>query len=218
MIYDLIAEAYLSLLEAMIHPESDDNGRPVKINSPHKDSPVDHWDAADRLATIVPGATHLDTHPKFAPNSDGSSQSMVHVDFVEPPLNNPSGKPLSAGVIIHEADGRVWVVHPTNQFGGYSATFPKGRVEHGLGPRETAIKEAEEESGLKVALIGHAADVERSTTFSRYYHAKRIGGHPKNMGWESQAISLVPKDQLHSVVDHPNDAALVKAARKHNNL
>lgn len=210
MKYDSIALAYLTLFESVIHPELDDSGRTVKIHSPHTNSPADHWVATDRLATIVPGATHLDTHPMFAPNSDGSSQSMT---VPEPPVDNPSSKPLSAGVIIHEDDGRVWVAHPTNQFGGYSATFPKGRVESGLTMQQTAIKEAEEETGLRVKLIGHAADVERSTTFSRYYHAKRIGGHPKNMGWESQAVSLVPKDQLHSVVDHPNDAALVRAAK-----
>ena len=213
MKYDSIAAAYLTLFESTFHPELDDSGRPVKIRSPHTNSPTDHWDAADRLATIVPGATHLDAHTMFVPNSDGSSQSMTHADFDEPPVDNPSGKPLSAGVIIHEDDGRVWVAHPTNQFGGYSATFPKGRVESGLTMQQTAIKEAEEETGLRVKLIGHAADVERSTTFSRYYHAKRIGGHPKNMGWESQAVSLVPKDQLSSIVDHPNDSALVAAAK-----
>lgn len=210
---DTIRAAYIAMLSESVHPEPDDNGRPVRIRDPHKDSLVSDWDSPTRTATVTPGSEYLDSHPMFRGHQSRSDAFQKHLEFDEPPIHNPSGKPLSAGVIIHEGDGRVWVVHPTNQFGGYSATFPKGRVEHGLSPRETAIKEAEEESGLKVALTGHAADVERSTTFSRYYHAKRIGGHPKDMGWESQAVSLVPKDQLDSVVDHPNDAALVRAAK-----
>ena len=80
--------------------------------------------------------------------------------------------------------------------------------------RSNAIKEAWEESGLAVQLTRHAADAERRTSFTRYYHAKRIGGHPKNMGWESQAVSLIPKSQLHNVVNHPNDAVLVAAAKQ----
>jgi ADP-ribose pyrophosphatase YjhB (NUDIX family) len=213
MKYDLIAEAYVTMLTEATHPQLDERGRPVKIWEPHTPTDADSWKDSSRVATITPGHTVLDSDPKFNESKPDWNDKSLHGNFEEPAVNNRSGKALASGVIIHEDDGRVWAVHPTNQFGGYEATFPKGKVDPGLDMRTNAIKEAWEESGLHVQLTGHAADVERSTSYTRYYHAKRIGGNPKNMGWESQAVSLIPKDQLHRIVNHPNDSALVAAAK-----
>lgn len=56
-----------------------------------------------------------------------------------------------------------------------------------------AIKEAFEETGLMVELVGFLVDVLRTTTYSRYYLARRIGGNPADMAWEAQAVMLVPR-------------------------
>jgi ADP-ribose pyrophosphatase YjhB (NUDIX family) len=111
----------------------------------------------------------------------------------------------SAGVVIVEPDGRIWVVHPTNRFGGYQASFAKGRLEKGISLQAQAIKEAYEEAGLQVALTGFFQDVTRSTSVSRYYFAKRVGGTPAATGWESQAVSLVPKNKLKDFLDQTVD-------------
>lgn len=196
------------------HPERDERGRTVTIHSPDKPSPSASWSDPETHALITPAHDALDNDSRFNDVVPDWSDKSLHGDFEEPALNNRSGKHLASGVIIHEDDGRVWAVHPTNQFGGYEATFPKGRVDADLDMRSNAIKEAFEESGLVVQLTAHAADVERSTSYTRYYHARRIGGHPKRMGWESQAVSLIPKSQLHRVVNHPTDAVLVAAAKQ----
>jgi len=119
-----------------------------------------------------------------------------------------SGK-KAAGCIVLEKDGRVWVVHPTNQFGGYSATFPKGTLESGMSLQATAVKETFEESGLLVKITGFAIDVRRTTSVARYYFAQRIGGDPADMGWESEMVSLVPVSKLHAIVNHPADKPIV---------
>ena len=75
--------------------------------------------------------------------------------------------------------------------------------------RATAIREAWEECGLRVVLGGFLADVVRSQSKTRYYRARRVGGRPADMGWESQAVSLVPRTQLGEVLVNPNDAPLV---------
>lgn len=216
MEYDQFAKAYIKMLTESVttHPQRDERGRTVTIHAPDKSSPAASWRDPAAHAMITPGHDVLDADSRFNSDKPDWNDTSLHGDFKEPQLNNPSGKPLATGVIIHEDDGRVWAVHPTNQFGGYTATFPKGKVDTGMNPRANAIKEAWEESGLAVKLTGHAADTERSTSFTRYYHAKRIGGHPKNMGWESQAVSLIPKTMLHKVVDHPNDTNVVKAAQE----
>jgi hypothetical protein len=78
-------------------------------------------------------------------------------------------KTPASGVVTVEPDGRVWVVSPTNQFGGYTNTFSKGKLEKmRLSFRANALKEASEKSGLQVQLIAHLCDVERDTSTTRY--------------------------------------------------
>ena len=64
---------------------------------------------------------------------------------------------------------------------------------------------------MQVVLTGFLCDSVRSTTVTRYYTARRMGGHPADMGWETQAVHLVPKAQLANLVCHPNDQAILKA-------
>ena len=111
----------------------------------------------------------------------------------------------AAGVVIVEDDGRVLVVAPTNGFAGLDYTFPKGGRDGNKSRNEqwsvqaTARKEAYEESGLQVQLTGVLCDYRAKQT-TRYYLAKRIGGTPADVGWESQGVHFVPQDQLRSMM------------------
>jgi ADP-ribose pyrophosphatase YjhB (NUDIX family) len=109
-------------------------------------------------------------------------------------------KHLSTGVLIVEPDGRVWITKPTNEYGGYQHTFPKGTVEPGIPLQANAIKEAWEETGLKVKIVGVLGDHERDTSVARLYVAQREGGTPSDMGWESQAIKLAPISTVKGVL------------------
>ena len=104
-------------------------------------------------------------------------------------------------------------VHPSNAFGGYRATVPKGKQEPGQSLEQTAIKETFEEAGLIIALTHWLIDVPRSSTVCRYFLARRLGGSPADMGWESQAVSLVPIARLGEVLHHPNDQPLLGTLR-----
>ena len=57
-------------------------------------------------------------------------------------------------------------------------------------------------------------DFERTTTITRYYTARRTGGLPTQMEWESQAVMLVPKPRLLKVLNHANDHAVIHALDK----
>lgn len=132
-------------------------------------------------------------------------------DIAEPPLPKVPGKKLASGVIIREPDGRVWLVKPTGEYGGYKHTFPKGGVEKGLSPQANAIKEAYEESGLKVRITGFAGDFERDTSVGRYYYAERVGGDPARHGWESEAVVLAPPAALDGLLNRKVDRAIAAA-------
>lgn len=122
----------------------------------------------------------------------------------EPPLETLAGYKSAAGVVVREPDGRIWIVAPSNAFGGYQATFPKGTMD-GKSAQATAWAEAFEESGLRVRLVRHLVDLKRSQSYTRYYLAERIGGNPSDMGWESQAVMLVPPAELAKFLDSPYD-------------
>jgi len=180
------------------HPCLNDNGELVTITKPSVSTSAETWLDSDATATVsVLDATALPESLngiKFAPWTDApktqhewasvSGQSVEH----EPAMKVQPGMHTSAGCIIAETDGRIWVVHPTNAYGNYKASFPKGRIEKNISMQAVAIKEAYEEAGLQVVLTGFFQDVVRSTSISRYYFAKRVGGTPAAVGWESQAV------------------------------
>ena len=198
------------------HPRRDHKGDLVTVNEPSRPSAPSTWEHPDAVATFVPhGHAPEQLHGvplepwHDAPTTDDGWDYVdgVNDDLAEPPFVVTPGKVVGAGVIIEEPDGRVWVCAPTNGFGGYRATFPKGTAEHGLSLQANACKEAFEETGLKVRITGFIGDFERTTSKARMYRAVRVGGTPTAMGWESQAVHLIPKDRLYDHLngwaDHP---------------
>jgi ADP-ribose pyrophosphatase YjhB (NUDIX family) len=200
------------------HPYPDDNGKPVPIVHPTLPSPQVTWDDPNAVAVFIPigpaperlcGVQVAPTTPR---RTAAEWETLAHDEASDPPLPPLTiGKKRSAGAVVVEPDGRVWLIEPTNHFGGYVRTFPKGRIELGFSSRATAVKEVFEESGLLVRLGPFLVDVERTTTVTRFYLATRIGGSPAAMGWEAQALWLVPKDRLAELLPSPSDTPVRQA-------
>lgn len=201
------------------HPKLDEYGKKVVLSKPSLATSIAAWRNPLQIATAIPGselpqeingipfAEWLD-----APRSPDEWENLVGQSaIVEPPFTAPKHKKPAAGVVIEESDGRVWLVAPSNGHAGYTATFPKGTVEHAASRQATAIKEAQEEAGLRVEITAFLADSDRSLSYTRYFLARRIGGNPASMGWESQAVHLVPRDRLAQYLTHKNDQPLLEA-------
>lgn len=203
----------------VLHPRPNDKGQPVMIQNPSVATPLATWEDSKALATVVPGGmmparlngTAFESWAPIHPRE--AWQALVGTPVEEPPFVPAPHKDPSAGVVIVEPDGRIWVVSPSNGFGGYTTTFPKGRLDAGISMQATALKEAWEESGLLVRITRFLVDVDRSTTRTRYYLAERRAGTPADMGWESQAVHLVPMGKLAEAVAHPNDANILAALK-----
>lgn len=203
------------------HPRKDDFGRLVELKAPSQPTSFSSWDDPHQIATVIPdwplpaSVNGIDVLSWSDAPTDISSwvnlAAQQAEDFTEPPMASAPGKSAASGVVILEGGGRVWVVSPSNAFGDYENTFPKGKLDPGLSLRANALKECFEESGLQVVLTGFLCDSVRSTSVTRYYTARRVGGHPADMGWETQAVHLVPRDQLAGFVTHKNDQSIVQA-------
>lgn len=202
------------------HPKSGEDGHPVVVKTPSRASAASTWHNPDAVATFVPeGDTPLSLngvsltpwtdHPKTLAGWDYVDGVNDNLD--EPAFHLPAGKKAASGVIIEEPDGRVWLIAPTNQFGGYNASYPKGTAEDELSLQANAIKEAFEETGLKVEITGFVGDFARTTSVARMYSAKRVGGCPSEMGWETQAVHLVPKGHLYEHLNHWADHPIAEA-------
>ncbi|HLO68935.1 MAG TPA: NUDIX hydrolase [Holophaga sp.] len=203
-----------------LHPKLDPHQKPVRISTPHVPTPLATWLDPTTLATVVPEGSlpgNLNGVPfapwNDAPIDDPGWQRLADILTFKEPAFDPRGMKPAAGAVVMESDHRIWAVAPSNAFGGYKATFPKGKAE-GMSLRATAIKEVYEEAGLQVELFAHLVDVQRSTSRTRYYLARRIGGTPAAMGWESQAVHLAPLSHLKALLHHPNDAPILGALLK----
>lgn len=193
-----------------LHPRPNDKGERVTIFHASVASSLEAFHDPQQIAAVVPdGNTPRQVNGiALEPwtSAPTTLAAWVHVsgqaEIEEPPLLPKPGKKLSAGVVVVEPDGRFWAVAPTNAFGGYKATFPKGTMDPGMTPQATAIRETFEEAGLQVEVTGWIGDFERTTSVTRYYFAKRISGNPAAMGWESQAVMLVPREKLYTVLHH----------------
>jgi 8-oxo-dGTP pyrophosphatase MutT (NUDIX family) len=203
---------------AQKHPKKDEDGNDAYVREPSYPTGSDTWDDPSAIATWIPGGKAPESLNgvklqawKDHPRTDEEWAEVAGQDqsLWEPPF--PKGKAPAAGVVIEEPDGRVWIIHPSNEFGGYKATWPKGHVDSEDSLQSTAIREAFEESGLKVQITGYLDDVHRTTTTARYYTAKRVGGTPTDCGWETQAVSLVPRSLLYHVLNRDTDHGLAEA-------
>ncbi len=201
-----------------VHPKRDDGGQPALIRTPNTPSAQRAWKQPEQIAAVLPGVklpTSLHRVPFLpwvdAPTDSEGWEALVNQNKIaEPVFKVPKGLAPAAGVVVKESDGRIWLVCPTNQFGGYELTFPKGRLD-GKSLQATAICEAYEESGLRVRLLHHLLDIRRSQTYTRYYLAERIGGSPADMGWESQCVMLVPLSKLNGLRLKAPDLAVIQA-------
>jgi hypothetical protein len=205
----------------VFHPKPDEHGLKVTIKKPSQPSALSAWSDPLAIACVTPeGPMPESLHGKpfgawaHRPKRPAEWEALAARHAVaEPDFKVPAGYKKAAGVVVREPDGRVWIVAPSNAFAGYQATFPKGTME-GMSAQATALVEAYEESGLQVRLLSHLVDVKRSQSYTRYFLAERVGGHPADMGWESQAVMLVPEPSLTQVLNSANDLPIIDALKK----
>lgn len=79
----------------------------------------------------------------------------------------------AAGVVVVSQDQQhVLTVWPTNEYGGYKFTFPKGHIDKGETPPQAAQREFEEETGISRTHLTMGQSIgsfEGTTTDTEYF-------------------------------------------------
>ena len=209
-------------MTTVLHPCLDENGKPVVVAHPtqptSRDTRLDSRCTATLSRTAEPdlpsalNGLALTGNPGIPDENPWYWRDVVP-DAVkgEPDFVMPPGFRATSGCVVIEPDRRIWIVHPTNEFMGTKATFPKGRLEPVLSLAQNAAKETWEEAGLLVKPYAFLVDVPRRIVVTRYFLARRVAGSPALAGWESQAVSLMPFEEVKKALNREGDQAVLPA-------
>ncbi len=197
------------------HPRNDAQGRPLLLLQPSVPTAPSTWQDPTQEARVVPdgwmpGRVNdvVVSHWKQAPQDDAGWNALADDVTVAAPTNEGIA---TVGVVILEADGRVWLSVPSNPQGGYHATFPSIALSSGLSAAAAALKASHLATGLHVRLRRELLDVSGAAGVRRFYLAERVGGHPADMGWVAQAVLLTPLIAVEELLRDTQDLPALEA-------
>lgn len=122
------------------------------------------------------------------------------------------GKWRSAGGVVIK-DDKVLLVAPSGGFGGYSWTFPKGRLDDSEDDKDAAIREVAEEAGVKASIIDDLGVHEGTMSHTHYFLMKYVGESGMKDA-EMSDVRFVSFDEAEELLDSNRDMTVLNLARK----
>ncbi|MBV5322791.1 MAG: NUDIX domain-containing protein [Ilumatobacteraceae bacterium] len=110
--------------------------------------------------------TPLADMPDDLPEED----SIGPLDRLPLDWNFKTTQKVAYGGVLIGTDGRLLLREVANHYDGYVWTFPKGRPDPGEAPRQTALREVDEETGVDARiLMPIPGEFAGGTTINRYF-------------------------------------------------
>lgn len=130
-------------------------------------------------------------------------------------------KEKAFGGIVMNDKGEILLRKPTNGFGGYAWTFPKGRQDKGDTPEQTALREVEEETGVRAKILGELPGKFEGDVTSTGFFIMQLESSGHEMDDETEAVEWVHPSKAHEYIQQtPNkkgqarDLSILEAAIK----
>ena len=111
----------------------------------------------------------------------------------------------TAGTVL-VLDSHILLCKPTNNFGGYVWTFPKGGIDKYETPEQAALRETMEEAGYRAQLLARLpGEYKSKKSVGTYYIATPIGKQKKFDRAETEATGwFTPHKALIAISRSPN--------------
>ncbi len=127
---------------------------------------------------------------------------------------------VSAGGVIVRQGPAGWEVALVGRAAPLRWGLPKGGLERGETIDRAAVREAQEETGLRVRLVAPVGDIQYWFATRGLRHHKTVhfflmeatGGDVRDHDWENDEAAWFPADQALAVMAFPNEAAMVRRA------
>jgi len=130
---------------------------------------------------------------------------------------------VSSGGVIFRENNNTAEIALISVKGGNVWCLPKGLVEKGELPEETAVREVQEETGLKGRIIDKIGDISywyfikeeniRSRKTVHFYLMKYEGGTTADHNWEVDDAAWFAVDEALKKVSYKGDKEIVEKAK-----
>lgn len=134
----------------------------------------------------------------------------------------------SAGGVIFTDDGKVVITARLSFKGQLQYGFPKGTVEAGETLEQAAMREATEETGLKVEIVDRLHTIDywfvqparqgeepmRIHKFVHYYSMRMTGGDPGAHDNETEEVLMVEASKARELITFPTERKLLDEAER----
>lgn len=173
-------------------------------------SSIDSPDDADDLQPPVPGTPTPAIMPQRR-SSDGPT-TFASLDAQELPVV----REYSAGGLVFDERGRVAIIARHSRSGHLEWCLPKGHIEKGETPQQTAVREVHEETGILGEVVDSIATIDywftgtsqRVHKLVHHFALRQIGGELTVEGdpdHEAEDAIWVNFDDLDGVLSYPNE-------------
>lgn len=121
---------------------------------------------------------------------------------------------FSAGGVLFKGDQVLLIKTPSGHW-----SFPKGRIEKGEKPEETAVREVLEETGVLGRIISYLGETKYWFTFDgdkvfkvvKFYLMVYVEGEPKP-SWEVQDARFFPSNEVIKLLKYKGDKRIFSLA------
>nr|WP_018142884.1 NUDIX hydrolase [Alloscardovia criceti] len=217
-----ISSSVVPLYSTSSTPEEDKEG--VHPNSyPHEDSHTILEQIRQKLAPTAQSSSRFPTPAIMPKKRDDLPANFASLDNRDLPVV----REYSAGGLIFDDKDRVAIIARHSRSGHLEWCLPKGHIEKGETPDQTAVREIHEETGIigevvdSIATIDYwfTGDSQRVHKLVHHYALRMTGGYLTVEGdpdHEAEDATWVKFDDLTDVLSYPNERRIVWLyAKKH---